>query len=192
MKWCLLIKERIKRIDGYKDYFITESGRVFTQRLRGKQSKYRLRELKPKYPGDKYPQKYLNICLINNEGYKYEMIHRLVAKYFVPGYFEGAVVNHKDGNNKNNHASNLEWVTQKENIHQSYKDSGLDQTRNYKIWDLYNINNKFIGSFIGHNKLSDYVSKYYPDISTSMLTKHGKHKYLYIVKHEPVAKGLKL
>ena len=120
------------------------------------------------------------------------MIHRLVAKYFVPGYFDGAVVNHKDGNNRNNHASNLEWVTQRENIHQSYKDSGLDQTRNYKIWELFDSNIGFIDNFVGGKQLSDYVSKTYPDISTSMLTKHGKHKYLYVYKHEPVAKGLKL
>ena len=187
-----MIEERIKRIDGYKDYFITESGRVFTQRFRGNQHKYRLREIKPKYPGDNNPQKYLNICLVNDNGYKWESVHRLVARYFVPGYFDGAVVNHKDGNNRNNHASNLEWVTQKENIHQSYKDSGLDQTRHYKIWDLFDINNGFVASFIGRNQLSDYVSKWYPDISASMLTKHGKHKYLFVEKREPVAKGLKL
>lgn len=120
------------------------------------------------------------------------MVHRLVAKYFVPGYFDGAVVNHKDGNNRNNHASNLEWVTQRDNIHQSYKDSWLDQTRNYKIWCLFDQNNGFVKSFIGGNKLSEYVDMYYPDISPSMLTKHGKHKYLYVKKNEPVAKGLKL
>ena len=120
------------------------------------------------------------------------MVHRLVAKYFVSGYFDGAVVNHKDGNNRNNHASNLEWVTQRDNIHQSYKDSGLDQTRNYKIWRLFDQNNGFVKSFIGGNKLSEYVDMYYPDISPSMLTKYGKHKYLYVKKCEPVAKGLKL
>lgn len=192
MEWCLLINEKIKRIDGYKDYFITESGRVFSQRRRGKEKQYRLHEIKPKYPGDLYPHKYLNVCLINDDGYKYFMVHRLVAIYFVPGYFEGAVVNHKDGNNRNNHASNLEWVTQRDNIHQSYKDSGLDQTRNYKIWQLFDVNQGYVKSFVGGNQLSEYVSSHYPDISTSMLTKHGKHKYLYVQKHNPIAKGLKL
>lgn len=120
------------------------------------------------------------------------MVHRLVAKYFVSGYFEGAVVNHKDGNNRNNHASNLEWVTQRDNIHQSYKDSGMDQVRNYKMWYLFDENEGYIKCFIGRNQLCEYVSQYYPDISTSMLTKYGKHKYLYVVKHKPVAKGLKL
>lgn len=42
-------------------------------------------------------------------------IHRLVAEHFVPGRFDGATVNHKDGNKDNNAASNLEWITRSEN-----------------------------------------------------------------------------
>lgn len=42
-------------------------------------------------------------------------VHRLVALAFCEGQDEGKVVNHKDGNKTNNHASNLEWVTHSEN-----------------------------------------------------------------------------
>lgn len=59
---------------------------------------------------------------INNIGYKRIMaggkhyfVHRLVAKYFVDGYEDGLVVNHKDGNKLNNIPNNLEWVTRSEN-----------------------------------------------------------------------------
>jgi len=38
-------------------------------------------------------------------------VHQLVAKAFVPGWFDGAVVNHKDEDRTNNHINNLEWVT---------------------------------------------------------------------------------
>ena len=51
-------------------------------------------------------------------------VHRCVAFEFVGGYFDGAVVNHKDGNKLNNVAENLEWVTQKENIRHAI-DTGL-------------------------------------------------------------------
>lgn len=44
-----------------------------------------------------------------------ERIHRLVAEAFVLGWFDGAQVNHKDGNKDNNRAENLEWVSLADN-----------------------------------------------------------------------------
>lgn len=35
---------------------------------------------------------------------------------FVPGYFDGAVIDHIDSHPENNHPSNLQWITQSENI----------------------------------------------------------------------------
>ena len=60
---------------------------------------------------------YAHVCL-TKKGVpnKIARIHRLVARAFVQGYFEGAVVNHKDENPKNNRADNLEWCTQKYNV----------------------------------------------------------------------------
>lgn len=50
-----------------------------------------------------------------------KLVHILVARAFVPGYRPGLVVNHKDENTRNPYATNLEWVTQKENIRLSSK-----------------------------------------------------------------------
>jgi hypothetical protein len=46
-------------------------------------------------------------------------VHRLVMAAFEGACPAGKVVNHKDGNRRNNHFSNLEYVTQKENIEHS-------------------------------------------------------------------------
>jgi hypothetical protein len=65
---------------------------------------------------------------VNNRGYykiylykkgckrKETPIHRLVAKHFLPNYFKGAHINHKDGNKLNNYIDNLEWCTLSDNI----------------------------------------------------------------------------
>ena len=63
---------------------------------------------------------YYIIPYVNKKNYTHYKIHRLVALYFVSGYKKGLVVNHKDGDKRNNHYSNLEWVTSSENNQHAY------------------------------------------------------------------------
>lgn len=84
-------------------YVVTKEGEV-ENLITGRKLKLHLR-------GD-----YLSIKLYNGNGNatrKY--VHQLVATQYVPGYEKGLIVNHKDGNKLNNHYSNLEWVSLKEN-----------------------------------------------------------------------------
>lgn len=52
------------------------------------------------------------------------LIHRLVAKYFLPFVDGKNHVNHIDGNKGNNYFENLEWCTHAENMKHAYS-SGL-------------------------------------------------------------------
>lgn len=58
-------------------------------------------------------------------------VHRLVARAFVKGYQDNLEVNHKDGHPSNNRYTNLEWVTDFENVQHAIK-LGLRDTKGEK------------------------------------------------------------
>ncbi|GIN67115.1 MULTISPECIES: NUMOD4 domain-containing protein [Bacillus] len=96
-----------KVIKGFEDYQISNAGEV----LSFKRNKNGIK-MKPKIDKDGY----FEIGIRDTNGKRvYFRIHRLVAKAFIDNPNNLPVVNHKDGNKQNNHASNLEWVTVAEN-----------------------------------------------------------------------------
>lgn len=50
-------------------------------------------------------------------------VHRVVAEAFVTGWFDGATVDHIDGDRSNNHYTNLVWITQGENSRKFMKEA---------------------------------------------------------------------
>lgn len=58
---------------------------------------------------------YNKVSLSKNGQVNQYLVHRLVAKAFIKNTKNKPEVNHKDKNCYNNHVSNLEWVTSKEN-----------------------------------------------------------------------------
>ena len=77
---------------------------------------------------------------INNYGYKQItigvdgatktiQIHRVVATEFIPNPDGCCIVNHVDGDKQNNNVSNLEWVSQKENIQHAHRTGLVDVSK---------------------------------------------------------------
>lgn len=108
-------------LEDWPDYQISNYGRVYSNR--------RNRILKTNLGRDGY----YRVNLSNVDGWKNISIHRLVALMFVSGYFDGAIVNHIDGDKTNNVVTNLEWVTHKENVNHAYS-MGLNKGRGAILW----------------------------------------------------------
>jgi phage replication-related protein YjqB (UPF0714/DUF867 family) len=96
------MKEQWKRISTHPDYEVSDQGRI----RRG--------------------ERYIAITM-NAHGYqkcnlggndsqrRTQIVHRLVAKAFLPNPQKHPVVHHKDANKVNNHAKNLEWCSHSQN-----------------------------------------------------------------------------
>lgn len=70
--------------------------------------------LKQKLKKDNYLE--VSISMGSRQNVKHCLVHRLVAEAFIPNPESKPQVNHKDGNTTNNQVTNLEWVTNQENI----------------------------------------------------------------------------
>ena len=76
---------------------------------------------------------YEQVCLRKNKEQTTKKVHRLVADSFYDGDHEGYDVNHIDGNKSNNHISNLEFCTRKENINHAFQTGLKKPSRQKKV-----------------------------------------------------------
>ena len=102
---------------GYPDYMVSNIGRVKTLD-KYVNSSYGSKQLRKEriLKLDKTKFGYLRINLQQNGKGRKFYVHRLIASAFLKNNNNLPYINHKDENKENNHVSNLEWVTQKENI----------------------------------------------------------------------------
>lgn len=103
----MMLPKRIwKDIEGYEGiYQISNLGEVKI-----------LKTKKIKKPYFRKNCKYEMINLNKNKTQKSFLVHRLVAKTFIPNPNNYPIINHKDENKLNNCVENLEWCTQKYNL----------------------------------------------------------------------------
>lgn len=105
---------KISTLKGYElceDYTITKQGQVYSYKNGYK------KEMKGSIDSKGYP--YVDLSQKNGKR-KCPKIHRLVALAFIPNPNNLPQINHIDGKKDNNSISNLEWVTQSQNIKHSF------------------------------------------------------------------------
>lgn len=96
------------KITGFDAYDVNEEGLVVNTRSG--------RILKPEIIWDGYER----VTLSQNNNLKRFRVHRLVADAFIPNPHGLPMVNHKDGNKRNNNVSNLEWVNCQQNTKHAF------------------------------------------------------------------------
>lgn len=130
-----------------RDYFVSDVGEVKANHKNGWVNK----KLTPDSKG--------YLCTrINGVLHK---VHRLVAEKYLPNPEGLPQVNHKDGNKKNNKATNLEWVS---NIDNSYHAMGIGLHSNPSL-PVIGVNKTGEGIFLRSVSEGDKFGIHHPNIS---------------------------
>lgn len=132
-------------------------------------------------------QKRINILTKSNYDYitlpgtgKGFLLHRLVAMAWlgIPPFHFRLVVNHKDGNKKNNNVENLEWTTKAGNNQHAFRTKLREDIRDNKIYHVYDFDNKIFREATGLKHVSaitglrnEIVNKI---LETPVITTKGK------------------
>lgn len=107
-------------IDGFDMYEVNSQGQV----------RRKAQLLKP----GSIPSGHLTVALCKGKGKPKSMyVHRLVALAFLSNPSEKPLVNHKNGNPKDNRLENLEWATYSENIIHGYRSNGRRTPSELKV-----------------------------------------------------------
>lgn len=108
-----------------------------------------------------------------------QIVHRLVAEAFVPGYFDGAEVNHIDEDKHNNRWDNLEWVTRHENTHYGTRNERLSLMKNKQPIEQYDKEGKFIAEYPSQRAAARATGIHQRSINKLVDTNHTAHGFFF-------------
>ena len=122
-----------KDIEGYNgDYQVSNLGRVKSLKKQiGRKETERIMTPSTTYQG------YSRVVLIRDKKPKIYSVHRLVAEAFIPKIEGKPIVDHLDGNRRNNKVENLRWCTFSENSQNSMKLKGSKRYNSVSVKDNF-------------------------------------------------------
>lgn len=159
---------KMKEIKGFSGYFVSEEGVIFSDKSG------LLKEVK-QWADSR--DRYMIVGMKRDDGVQKRMlVHRLVAEAYIENPRKLSDVNHIDKNPKNNHVSNLEWLSHIDNLHKSYETRG--PVRNFKNCVVFKGNVK-VKECQSVEAAARWAAKEY-NLGYSSLVKHRKAGDVFI------------
>lgn len=180
-----VISEDLREIPGFKGYFISKDGKVFSSHHSMFRKHFKIHEMVLKEDKDGY----LEVGLYKNNKRYFRRVHRLVLEAWATNPNKYTQVNHKDGNVKNNNINNLEWCTLEYNMQHSFH--VLHRKPNITTNKRVLLTNKLTGEtikFLSIKECAKYVGMSYVHLGkilngTYNLSKSRKLKD-YLIQYE--------
>lgn len=155
---------QIKRIPGWKDYYIDSFGHVYSE-CNGRM----LFERRPHKSNG-----YLMMSLGRCRALTVSAVHRLVLLTFIGPCPKGMQGCHNDGNKLNNHVSNLRWDTVKNNIHDKFRHGTMPLGERHHKSKLTESNVIEIRSLIGKVRVMELARRFGVSKSTILFIKNRR------------------
>lgn len=170
------MEEIWKDIDGYNGlYQVSNKGNVrsWKKGRYGRSEKPRLLSLTKTKTG------YYKVKLTSPNIFK-PLVHRLVAKAFIPNPINKSQVNHIDCNKINNCVDNLEWTTQQENMdhakqHDLHTKGEDNNTAKLKKNDVLDIRNAYKLGCFSQSEIADAYNVSQTSISAIITKRNWSH-----------------
>lgn len=118
-------------------YRVSDQGNIY--------SLYRRRIIKGSYDKNGY----LSVALAIDKKVKYMRLHRVVAMAFIPNPYGLPCVNHINEVKDDNRATNLEWITHKDNDNHGTRNERMSQTKKVNPVLQYDRAGNFIREWAG-------------------------------------------
>jgi hypothetical protein len=112
----------MKDVEGFEGkYAVTQDGRVWSYPKHGRKGSWMKQSINNTGKG------YCRVDLFDGHSNRKPcLVHRLVAKAFIPNPNDYPYINHKNGDTQDNRVENLEWCTQKMNCQHAFR-TGLSK-----------------------------------------------------------------
>ena len=192
------IIDEVKFVDGYEGlYLIDNLGNVISvPKIEGRyiRNKYNILATKVNKYG------YVEVTLVKDSKMKTHLLHRLIAKAFVPNPNNYDVVYHKNGIKNDNRIENLEWCTVSQNTKHAYNNN-LNDSQIKALGALAKVNeqNMYVKvvlskdgeeiSFKSTREAAEFLNTKKDEI-TRAIRKGQRHKGYYVYGEKPtIANG---
>lgn len=150
-------KLNLKPVKDFDGYYVSECGKIVSKKQKS-----------PRIMTTWLGSSGYEMLKLSKDGELYwRQVHRLVGEAFVPNPNNLPEIHHKDNNPVNNHYSNLEWITRKDNLRHSYKT--MSPTRNFKKCELHHIEKGYVKSFNNKKEACDYAGETFGCSKTSLM-----------------------